>query len=493
MPGLKKGQWAPEEDALLLRLAHEHMAQNPSKKKINWGIVSQGIGGRTAKQCRERWVNNLDPDIVKGDWTPDEDRKILEMYEQIGARWARIAKELPGRTENSTKIRWKTLNRERPAGSTGTNLLYADSRRQGAPPQQSAAASSASIFARVGVQHSDSPLLQLSAVSPPLGLSQAGPPQFSFALGPTTAGSGSGGGQLEYDMQGFRQASAANRAAGGFDRAASSKITAALQSARPGSGGGLEAGVSGSNSEPFLGYGPGFSPPKPASGSRKSALSGFDGLGMSGPIMGGAATPSMDDLIDAFSFSKSDLQFDSGAPAASNGAAPGTSAGWGTGTSGHLLSRVSGLSAGPQFSGMLMRGQSSGRASSLGRSLSGGAAGASVPGAGLTAAALGLMPQPGGKGSSSRSLQDLQDVSTLFSPSFWFWFLSWRGSLLVLLTFARIHAQAHATHTAAGARRRGERGHHVQPAASWARELGHDDGREFVKIVLTFCPCYTTL
>ena len=36
------------------------------------------LPGRIGKQCRERWFNHLDPDIKKGDWTPDEDAVLFE-------------------------------------------------------------------------------------------------------------------------------------------------------------------------------------------------------------------------------------------------------------------------------------------------------------------------------------------------------------------------------------------------------------------------------
>ena len=116
-PGLKKGQWSASEDATLVALAKEQLAMckdpnNPEqKKKLNWGMISKQITGRTAKQCRERWVNNLNPDIRKGGWTPEEDKKILELFEMFPKKWAMISKNLEGRTENAVKIRYKSLTR----------------------------------------------------------------------------------------------------------------------------------------------------------------------------------------------------------------------------------------------------------------------------------------------------------------------------------------------------------------------------------------------
>ncbi|GMF20681.1 unnamed protein product [Phytophthora lilii] len=102
-PGLVKGHWRPDEDELLKELVAEG--------RKNWGQVATRIPGRTSKQCRERWYNHLDPSIVRGEYTPEEDRMILDAQARLGNRWSAIAAMLPGRTEDAVKIRWKSLCR----------------------------------------------------------------------------------------------------------------------------------------------------------------------------------------------------------------------------------------------------------------------------------------------------------------------------------------------------------------------------------------------
>lgn len=113
-PGLKKGQWEKIEDKMLVSLVTAELSVvkvKDGKTKLNWGKISRSIKGRTAKQCRERWVNNLDPEITKAAWTEDEDTLLLMLQERYPKRWAMISKYLPGRTENAVKIRFKSLTR----------------------------------------------------------------------------------------------------------------------------------------------------------------------------------------------------------------------------------------------------------------------------------------------------------------------------------------------------------------------------------------------
>lgn len=103
-PGLVKGHWTPEEDEKLLRLIQD-------KEMHSWAMVAENIEGRTAKQCRERWSLNLDPSINRSPWTVQEDALLLKLYAEIGGKWAEIKQQFDGRTENAVKTRYKSIMR----------------------------------------------------------------------------------------------------------------------------------------------------------------------------------------------------------------------------------------------------------------------------------------------------------------------------------------------------------------------------------------------
>nr|ATG24457.1 transcription factor GAMYB [Tapiscia sinensis] len=99
---LKKGPWTSAEDAILVDYVNKH-------GEGNWNAVQKHSGlSRCGKSCRLRWANHLRPDLKKGPFSPEEERRIIELHAKMGNKWARMAAELPGRTDNEIKNYWNT-------------------------------------------------------------------------------------------------------------------------------------------------------------------------------------------------------------------------------------------------------------------------------------------------------------------------------------------------------------------------------------------------
>ena len=118
--GSKKQAWTKHEDMNLLKIVEKYGA-------INWDILAKNLPNRTGKQCRERYQNILDPKLRKGNWTPEEDSRILALHEMLGNQWAKISRALVGRTDNSVKNRWHALTKSRKTPKKAPNdmeVLY---------------------------------------------------------------------------------------------------------------------------------------------------------------------------------------------------------------------------------------------------------------------------------------------------------------------------------------------------------------------------------
>ena len=106
---INKSKWTLEEDEQLKQI----MASSSSNTPFSFSRVCSSMPTRTAKQCRERWHNQLSPDVRKDKWTKEEDETIVKCWKEFGPLWSRMALLLKGRTDNAIKNHFNcTLKKE---------------------------------------------------------------------------------------------------------------------------------------------------------------------------------------------------------------------------------------------------------------------------------------------------------------------------------------------------------------------------------------------
>eukprot|EP01032_Pedospumella_encystans_P007557 gene7557-9054_t len=97
--------WSLEEDMLLLKLVKENGAVG------YWPKIALAMERRTGKQCRERYINHLDPDMKKTPWNDEENNAIRDLFPKYGTKWSQYLTALPGRSDNAIKNRYHLISR----------------------------------------------------------------------------------------------------------------------------------------------------------------------------------------------------------------------------------------------------------------------------------------------------------------------------------------------------------------------------------------------
>ena len=79
---------------------------------------------RTCNQCNQRWTRVLDPAILKGKWTDEEDRRLCAaLAASPPRRWKLVADKMPGRTDIQVRYRARKIRAKLSAMGLGPEYL----------------------------------------------------------------------------------------------------------------------------------------------------------------------------------------------------------------------------------------------------------------------------------------------------------------------------------------------------------------------------------
>jgi hypothetical protein len=96
----RKKSYTKEEDDKILALV-ETFGED-------WSVIANYFPGRDRKQIRDHYINYLNKDLNKREFTHEEDLQIIEMKEVKKMSWVIIADSMPGRSQIMIKNRYNS-------------------------------------------------------------------------------------------------------------------------------------------------------------------------------------------------------------------------------------------------------------------------------------------------------------------------------------------------------------------------------------------------
>ena len=98
---IRGGVWKNTEDEILKAAVMKY-------GKNQWARISSLLVRKSAKQCKARWFEWLDPSIKKTEWAREEDEKLLHLAKLMPTQWRTIA-PIVGRTPSQCLERYEKL------------------------------------------------------------------------------------------------------------------------------------------------------------------------------------------------------------------------------------------------------------------------------------------------------------------------------------------------------------------------------------------------
>ena len=111
-----RSKFSPEEDKRLTELVSKF------KGEQDWIYIASKMPKRSIRQCRERWKNYLDPMLNKGEWAKEDDEMLLQKVREMGPCWNAIGRCFD-RSGNCVRNRFLVINRKCMKQNLGHSLF----------------------------------------------------------------------------------------------------------------------------------------------------------------------------------------------------------------------------------------------------------------------------------------------------------------------------------------------------------------------------------
>jgi hypothetical protein len=102
----KARTWTEYEDQRLISGIHKYGLDN-------WHQVCEFVGnGRTRSQCAQRWNRGLNPQIIKGPWSAQDEDELIALVAKHGEKsWKKIANQFGNRSDVQCRYHYQQLQK----------------------------------------------------------------------------------------------------------------------------------------------------------------------------------------------------------------------------------------------------------------------------------------------------------------------------------------------------------------------------------------------
>lgn len=118
---IKGGVWKNTEDEILKAAVMKY-------GKNQWARVASLLNRKSAKQCKARWYEWLDPSIKKTEWSKEEEEKLLHLAKLMPNQWRTIA-PIVGRTAAQCMEQYERLLDMAQEGGVSSEAAGEEARR----------------------------------------------------------------------------------------------------------------------------------------------------------------------------------------------------------------------------------------------------------------------------------------------------------------------------------------------------------------------------